>query len=75
MSSRAVFTMILTTAFGSFKEVDMELTMTEKRNLIEKVKVLALNDILTREDRDDIIRICLVACDRELAKMKEEHNG
>ncbi len=53
----------------------MELTMTEKRNLIEHVKVLALNDILTREDRDDIIRICLVACDRELAKMKEQHNG
>ena len=50
----------------------MELTMAEKRDFIEKITDLVKNDVLNREDRDSIYRVCLVACDRELAKMKEE---
>lgn len=50
----------------------MELTTAEKRELIERITVLAKENILNREDRDDIYRVCLVACDRELAKLKTE---
>ena len=50
----------------------MELTTAEKRDLIERVTELVKNDILNRSDRDDIYRVCLAACDRELAKMKGE---
>lgn len=50
----------------------MELTMAEKRDLIERITDLVKNDVLNREDRDDIYRVCLVACSRELAKLKEE---
>ena len=50
----------------------MELTMAEKRDLIERVTDLVKNDVLNREDRDNIYRVCLAACDRELAKLKEE---
>ena len=49
----------------------MELTMAEKRDLIERITEMVKNDILNRADRDDIYRVCLVACDRELAKLKE----
>ena len=50
----------------------MELTKAEKRDLIERITELAKYDVLKREDRDSIYRVCLVACGRELAKMKEE---
>ena len=50
----------------------MEQTMAEKRDLIERVTELAKAGVLNREDRDDIYRVCLVACDREMARMKEE---
>ena len=50
----------------------MQLTMAEKREFIERITVLIKDDVLTREDRDAIYRICLVACSRELAKLKEE---
>ena len=50
----------------------MQMTMAEKRDLLERIRELALNDILKKEDRDDIYRVCLAACDREMAKMKEE---
>ena len=50
----------------------MELTMAEKRDLIERTTGLAKNDVLNREDRDSIYQVCLAACGRELAKMKEE---
>ena len=49
----------------------MDLTMAEKRDLIERITELAKIDVLKKEDRDDIYRICLVACDREMARMKE----
>jgi len=49
----------------------MELTTVERRDLIERVTELTKNDILNRSDRDDIFRVCLAACDRELAKIKE----
>lgn len=50
----------------------MKLTMAEKREFLERMRELVLNDILNREDRDEIYRVCLVACDREMARMKEE---
>lgn len=50
----------------------MELTMAEKRDLIERVTELVKHDVLKREDRDEIFRVCLVACDREMAKLKGE---
>ena len=50
----------------------MDLTMAEKRDLIERVTELVKYDVLKTEDRDDIYRVCLVACDREMARMKED---
>ena len=58
---------------GSFKEgIPLELTMAEKRDLIERITELVKNGILNKEDRDNIFRVCLAACSRELAKLKEE---
>ena len=55
---------------GSFEEENpLELTMAEKRDLIERITELVKNDILNKEDRDDIFRVCLAACSRELAKL------
>ena len=54
------------------KVSDMDLTMAEKRDLIERITELAKIDVLKKEDRDDIYRVCLVACDREMAKMRKE---
>ena len=50
----------------------MDMTMAEKRDLLERIRELALIDVLKKEDRDDIYRVCMVACDREMAKLKEE---
>lgn len=50
----------------------MKLTMAEKRDLIERVTELVKADVLKKEDRDDIFRVCLVACDRELAAIKKQ---
>ena len=47
----------------------MDLTMAEKRDLIERIRELVKNDILNKEDRDNIFRVCLAACNRELAKL------
>ena len=47
----------------------MDLTMAEKRDLIERIRGLVKNDILNKEDRDNIFRVCLTACSRELAKL------
>ena len=49
-----------------------ELTMAEKRDLVERVTELVKNNVLNRDDRREIFCICLAACDRELAKMKKE---
>jgi hypothetical protein len=46
--------------------------MAEKRNLLERIRQLALIDVLKKEDRDNIYRVCMVACDREMARLKEE---
>jgi len=53
-------------------EERMDLTMAEKRELIERITELAKIDVLKKEDRDDIYRVCLVACDREMARMRKE---
>ena len=50
----------------------MDMTMAEKRDLLERIRQLALINVLKKEDRDDIYRVCMVACDREMAKLKEE---
>ena len=57
---------------GYFEEDSMDLTMAEKRDLIERITELTKIDVLKKEDRDDIYRVCLVACDREMAKMRKE---
>ena len=49
----------------------MVLTAAEKLNLIVRITELANIDVLNREDRDAIFRVCLVACDREMAKTKK----
>ena len=54
------------------EEIPLELTKVEKRDLIERITELVKHDVLNRSDRDDIYRVCMVACDRELAKLKEE---
>ena len=60
-------------ASGSFRlDALMDLTMAEKRDLIERITELVKNDVLNKEDRDNIFRVCLAACSRELAKLKEE---
>ena len=63
---------IRSTGSGFFKEASMELTMAEKRELIERITELAKINVLKKEDRDDIYRVCLVACDREMARMRKE---
>lgn len=54
------------------RQDDKELTMAEKRIVIEHIKELVKNDILSRDDRRNIFLVCMVACDRELAKLKKE---
>ena len=49
----------------------MELTAAEKLNLIERITELLSIDVLNRKDRNSIYWVCLVACDREMAKMKK----
>ena len=72
MNSRAACTTIPSMDCGSFKEENpLELTMAEKRDLIERITELVKNDILNKEDRDNIFRVCLAACGRGLAKLKE----
>ena len=53
----------------------MVLTAAEKLNLIVRVTELANIDVLNREDRDNIFRVCLVACDREMAKVRMKKNA
>ena len=48
-----------------------ELTMAEKREMIERLADMIKNNILNRDDRKDIYCVCLVACSREMAKLKE----
>lgn len=54
------------------EEIPLDMTMAEKRDLIERITELVKNNILNKEDRDDIFRVCLAACGRELAKLKTE---
>lgn len=56
----------------SVRQDDKELTMPEKRIVIERIKELVKNDTLNRDDRRNIFLVCMVACDRELAKLKKE---
>ena len=51
-----------------------ELTQAEKRDFIERMTSLIENNILNRDDRKEIYCVCMVACDRELAKIKREGN-
>ena len=50
----------------------MQLTMAEKRAFLERITALVKDNVLTRDDRDAIYRICLNACSRELALLEEE---
>jgi hypothetical protein len=51
---------------------DKELTAAEKREFIERMTEMIKNGILNRDDRRDIYCVCMVACDRELAKLRKE---
>ena len=51
---------------------DKELTMAEKRDFLERIREMVMQDVIQKDDRDDIFRVCMAACDRELAKMKKE---
>ncbi len=65
--------MIRSMGYGfSKEEIPLELTMAEKRDLIERITELVKNDVINRADRDAIFHVCLSACDRELSKLKEE---
>ena len=48
-----------------------ELTQAEKRDFIERMTSLIANNILNRDDRKEIYCVCMVACDRELAKIRK----
>ena len=50
----------------------MQMTMTEKRDFPERIRELTLQDVLRKEDRDEIFHLCMAACDREMTKIKEE---
>lgn len=50
----------------------MQLTIAEKRDFIERIRTLVMQDVIQKEERDEIYRVCMAACDRELAKLKEE---
>ena len=65
--------MIRSMGYGfSKEEIPLELTMAEKRDLIERITELMKNDVINRADRDAVLKVCLSACDRELSKLKEE---
>ena len=51
---------------------ELELTAAEKREFIERMAELIKNGILNRNDRREIYSVCLVACDREMAKISKE---
>lgn len=48
----------------------MDLTMAEKRDLIERITELANINVLSREDRDNIFWVCMGACGMELSKIR-----
>ena len=50
----------------------MQLTMAEKRDFLERIRELVLCDVIQKEDRDAIFKICLKACNREMARIGEE---
>ncbi len=52
-----------------------ELTQAEKREFIERITSMVMNNILNRDDRRDIYCVCLVACDREMAKIRKGENA
>ena len=48
-----------------------ELTKSEKHDFIELMTNLIKDGILNRDDKKDICCLCLAACDREFAKLRE----
>lgn len=50
----------------------MQLTIAEKRDFLERIRKLVMQDVIQKEERDEIYRVCMAACGRELAKLKEE---
>ena len=50
----------------------MDLTMAEKRKFLERITELVKDNVLNRNDRDEIYRICVAACGRELARIRQE---
>ena len=50
----------------------MQLTMAEKRDFLERIRSLVMMDVIQNADREEIYRVCMTACARELAKLKEK---
>lgn len=50
---------------------DKELTQSEKRDMIDRLTELITNNVINRDDRREIYVVCMVACDRELAKINK----
>ena len=51
---------------------EKELTKAEQREFIERMTELIRHGILNRDDRREIYIVCMVACDREMAKIGKE---
>lgn len=52
--------------------MDDGLTVVEMRDFLAQISTLIKGGVLNKNERDRILYICLEACDREMAKMKEE---
>ena len=52
--------------------VQVQLTVTEKREFLERIRTLVMQDVIQKEDRDEINLLCIAACEREIAKLSKE---
>ena len=50
----------------------MELTMAERRDYIELLTRLVRDGVVKRSDMDAILSVCMAACNREMANLKED---
>ena len=48
--------------------------MAERRNYIELLTRLVRDGVLNRSDMDAIMSMCMAACDREMANLKEDES-
>ena len=46
--------------------------MAEKRDFLGRIRTLVMQDVIQKEDRDEINLLCIAACEREIAKQSKE---